>query len=441
MQKESKIITISSGKGGVGKTSVSVNLGILLAQQGFKTCLFDADANLANINIMLNLVPEYTLEQVINGEKTLSEITLHKAGLDIIPGYSGISDFITLNATQRQGLMTSLRQMKTKYDYLIIDNPAGISKNVLSYIKFSHHNIIVITGEPTSLTDAFSLLRVAYKNTGQNVFQVLVNHVKTKQLADQVFKRFSAAVDKYIGCQVNYLGHIVSDDLLTSSIYLQNPVVLKYPSSDSASCFNSVLKNLNSLPVNNPVIKPDLTEKNVLPVQQPDFTSQTTPIKPDIEPAFSNVQQLLTPEALKIKLTDYIENETVSQDLLDRLFNQLNGSYIKRFGYSAIKTDADFTDTGSNEDLDVQSFLENTLSTLHNMHQDQLNSSLQINSVYSAQEVTEKILTNEAISRLNDLLQKKNSLPSKTKFKRLYNPPAAEDLSDSIYYASLAGRH
>ena len=139
LDTKAKIITISSGKGGVGKTCASVNLSILLAQQGYKVCLFDADANLANINIMLKLIPEFTLEHVLSGEKSLNDITLHKAGLHVIPGASGISSFVSLAVKQQQRLIQSLQEMKNKYDYLIIDNPAGISENVLSYIKLSNH--------------------------------------------------------------------------------------------------------------------------------------------------------------------------------------------------------------------------------------------------------------------------------------------------------------
>ena len=174
MDTKAKIITISSGKGGVGKTCTSVNLAILLAHKGYKVCLFDADANLANVNIMLKLVPQFTLHHVISGQKTLNDVTLHKAGIHIIPGASGLTDFISLTADQQQRLLNTMRDLKSKYDYLIIDNPAGINENVLSYIKFSDYGIIVISPEPTSLTDAFALIRVLQKRGNKKLLNVIV---------------------------------------------------------------------------------------------------------------------------------------------------------------------------------------------------------------------------------------------------------------------------
>ena len=226
LDTKAKIITFSSGKGGVGKTCTAVNLSILLAQQGFKVCLFDADANLANVNIMLKLAPESTLEQVISGKKSLNDIILHKAGINVIPGASGLSDFISLAPAQQKRLQATMLELKSNYDYLLIDNSAGITENVLSYIKFSDSGIIVITAEPTSLTDAFALVRVLQKRGNTKKLNVIVNNVSSKSYALKIYQRFAAAVKKHIGCDLNYLGGIVSDELIPQSICDQNPIVL-----------------------------------------------------------------------------------------------------------------------------------------------------------------------------------------------------------------------
>ena len=158
-----RIITITSGKGGVGKTSISLNLSLSLASKGFKVCLFDADLGLANVNILTGIYPKKDIESVITGLCSLNEIIIKDfQGIDIIPGASGVKKIANLSQTQIGTLISAFLDLE-EYDYFIFDTSAGISSQVISFCMASHEIILVATCEPTSLTDAYSMLKVLVK--------------------------------------------------------------------------------------------------------------------------------------------------------------------------------------------------------------------------------------------------------------------------------------
>lgn len=241
-----QIVTITSGKGGVGKTSVTVNLGLALIQQGLRVCVVDADTNLANINIMLKQVPEYTLEHVINGEKTIREIMLQKDGLYVVPAATGVSDLVNQNRKKIRCVIDAITSLKNEFDYLLIDTSAGISDAVLGYIKGSHRSIFVITSEPTSLTDSYSLLKVLFKSKTYKHTDIVVNFAQNEKHAMNVFSRFSGAVEKYMEYKIGYLGFVYRDDYLSSSVCFQSPLLLQRPNSKTSQCFRDVAQNLHA---------------------------------------------------------------------------------------------------------------------------------------------------------------------------------------------------
>lgn len=245
--KTAQVIAITSGKGGVGKTSLTVNLGIALSQLGHKVCLFDADANLANLNIMLRLMPEYTLEHVLRGERDIQDIVLHKSGVSLVPGATGLTDFVRLSGAMQSRAVHSLASLENYYDHLLVDTSAGISEQVLSFIEAAHQCLLVISPEPTSLTDAFSLLRVLKKRGYQRAVNVVVNYAATELGARKVFNRFSGAVAKYIGYKVRYLGYVLKDEHMTSAITLQNPIILQNPESLASRSLIRLAGNINRL--------------------------------------------------------------------------------------------------------------------------------------------------------------------------------------------------
>ena len=229
------VIAIASGKGGVGKTSISVNLGISLAKAGQRVCIFDADTGLANVNILLGLAPQYTLEHVLFGAKTIEEVLLPGPyGLKIIPGANGISECVTLHPRQQMRLTRELARIESEFDYLILDTAAGIADNTLDFACSAHQTIVVITPEPTSLTDAFSLVKLLHRRRQLTRFQIVVNMANSATQAREVFHRFNAAVEKYIGVTPHLLGFLLLDESLRNAVSLQHPVAL-FPDTDPSS--------------------------------------------------------------------------------------------------------------------------------------------------------------------------------------------------------------
>lgn len=449
---KAKIISISSGKGGVGKTCTSVNLAILLARQGYKVCLFDADANLANVNIMLKLVPELTLHHVISGQKSLSDITLHKAGIDIIPGASGLTDFMSLTAVQQKNLLNTMQELKSKYDYLFIDNPAGINENILSYIKFSDHAIIVISPEPTSLTDAFALVRVLHKRGSDKILNVIVNNAPHEEYAFKLFNRFLAAVEKHIGSQLNYLGYVATDKKIATSICLQNPVVLQFPTAPSARNYNTLSMKLSSLQKQTLVDKPRPSIETS--PQQPDFSTNLTSLKKDLANKHTLIESPST-ENLKIELINKIEDDKTEQATIKEILHQINTAYLKRFGHYVVDIPSLLHDAMKMDRISKVT-IQNLIMTLHGLYQDQYGTPFETKVDSINPEPKEKNLKQETAELLINLLQKDNPEHTDTSIEedkqrtekrgpKLVPPPEAsdnpnQDLIDSIRYASMVDK-
>jgi MinD-like ATPase involved in chromosome partitioning or flagellar assembly len=229
------VIAITSGKGGVGKSSIAVNLGISLAKTGARVCIFDADTGLANINILLGLMPQFSLEHVLFGAKTIEEVMLEAPyGLKVIPGANGISECVSLHPRQQLRLTRELGRIENDFDYLLLDTAAGIADTTLDFVGSAHQTMLVVTPEPTSLTDAFSLIKLMHRRRSAMHYQVVVNMCSNVAQAREVFHRFAAAVEKYIGVRPSFLGHLLRDESLRVAVTLQSPVAL-FPDTDPSS--------------------------------------------------------------------------------------------------------------------------------------------------------------------------------------------------------------
>jgi len=241
-----RVIAISSGKGGVGKSTLASNLGIALAAAGKKVCLFDADTNLANINILLGIIPTHTLEHFFNDDLTIDNILIKgPGGMDIVCGASGVADFIQFSHLQQKKLTQALRSLEESYHYLLIDTAAGIDETNISLILAAPYLLLVITAEPTSLTDAFSLLRVLIKHHFQQPVLIVVNMAASRRSAQATFKRFKTAVSKYLQLQqVHFIGYVLTDKNIPASI-LQQQAILQYaPESPASQCILQISERL-----------------------------------------------------------------------------------------------------------------------------------------------------------------------------------------------------
>ncbi len=228
--RRAQVISISSGKGGVGKSNVAANLGIALAKQGHRVCVIDADSSLANINILLGILPKLTLSDFLNGERSLAEITLKApGGIHILPAASGVADHAELSPVQLQRLSKAFQALEQDYDYLIVDNAAGIGKGVRHFIHASHYAVLVVSTEPTSLTDAFALIKVLTQQGFRRPIYTIVNMATDFTEAMGQFKRFAGTVERFLHTRVSFLGYLPKDGEVLRAVRRQRPFVLETP--------------------------------------------------------------------------------------------------------------------------------------------------------------------------------------------------------------------
>jgi len=243
-----RIITITSGKGGVGKTSISLNLSLSLASKGYKVCLFDADLGLANVNILTGIYPKKDLESVISGQFRLNEIIIKDfQGIDIIPGSSGVKKIADLTKTQTKTLIRAFLDLED-YDYFIFDTSAGISSQVLSFCMASHEIILIATCEPTSLTDAYSMLKVLSKYGYSCPVKVVINQVKSGRAAQKAYAQLKETVNKFLSLKVQPLGIMASDKNVRAAVISQTPFFMLFPDTIASKCIESITKKLITNP-------------------------------------------------------------------------------------------------------------------------------------------------------------------------------------------------
>ena len=239
-----RIITITSGKGGAGKTSISLNLALALSAKGYKVCVFDADLGLANLNILTGLHPRENLEAVLNGRCTLEEILIRDyQGIDIIPGSTGVEKLVNISSRETEALIGSFLGLDD-YDFFIFDTSAGISPQVLSFCMAAGEIILVITPEPTSLTDAYSLIKVLSGNGYNRPVRVLVNQVRKPEAARKAYGQFKDTVTRFLSADLRPLGMVVEDKHVPMAVIAQTPFYLLFPQSRARACIKSITDKL-----------------------------------------------------------------------------------------------------------------------------------------------------------------------------------------------------
>jgi len=239
-----RIITVTSGKGGVGKTNISANLALHLASLGYSTCLFDADLGLANINILLRIYPEYNLQDVILHNRDIKNILIKDyEGMDIIPGSSGVEEMANLKPEQIVKLIREFSKLDT-YDYFIIDTAAGISRDVISFCLASSELMVIITPDPTSLTDAYSLLKILTLNGFKSSVMVVINQSPGIQSAKNALGKFMTTTTKYLGLKLIPIGVIGRDQNVVSAVSRQKPFITLYPNTSASKSIKNIAQNL-----------------------------------------------------------------------------------------------------------------------------------------------------------------------------------------------------
>ena len=227
------VFAVTSGKGGVGKTNVVGNLAITYQRMDKKVLIFDADLGLANIDIIFGINPKYTIEDVIKGERELSQIIAKgPEGVAIIPASSGVQELSHLTEGHKINLLNEFDLLNKRYDILLIDTGAGISSNVLYFNLAAQERIVVVTPEPTSITDAYALIKVMFKQHGIKNFILLMNMVKNESEAVSVYKHLSRVIEKFMGSiSLDYAGYIPYDNRIHESVSRRQPVTCCYPQS------------------------------------------------------------------------------------------------------------------------------------------------------------------------------------------------------------------
>lgn len=239
-QVSTKTITVTSGKGGVGKSNFVVNLAIALQNKGNKVLIFDADLGMGNDDVLMGLYPKHNIFDILFTEIDIKDIIIEGSnGVHLIPAGSALSKAQELKQEQRKLFLRKLEALD-EYDYIIMDTGAGVNKDVLSFVAASEELIIVTTPEPTSLTDGYSLIKATDYYKLKDKAKVVVNKAFTKEEGEETFKKFDRAVNKFLNIDIEYLGCILEDKKLVQSVRQQKPFMVLYPNCEAAKGIENI---------------------------------------------------------------------------------------------------------------------------------------------------------------------------------------------------------
>lgn len=235
VKRSARVLTVTSGKGGVGKTNVTVNLAIALSEQGYRVVILDADFGLANIDVLFGIVPQHTLLDVVRNRKNILEIlTDGPRNTRFISGGSGVEDLLKLDRQQIARFIDNMALLDKLADIIIVDTGAGLSDNVMSFIMAADEVLLVTTPEPTSITDAYALIKMVSNRDRTKRIRLVVNRAENSMEANDVLNKLVLVADRFLGLKLEPAGYIINDDAVTRAVKQQQPFMILYPRSQAA---------------------------------------------------------------------------------------------------------------------------------------------------------------------------------------------------------------
>jgi flagellar biosynthesis protein FlhG len=241
-----QVIAVTGGKGGIGKTHISVNLSIALSHLNKKVLLLDGDLGLSNIDVLLNIHVDKTLNHVIYHNASLSEIMVDgPGGIKVIPSSSGAKELANLSTLEYTGLIRAFDELETNFDYLIIDTASGISNDIIMFSKAANEVLIIVCDEPTSITDAYALIKVLNKEQKEIRFHILPNMVETYTDGHALFNKLNKSTERFLNVSLNLCGIILYDELFKKSVKKQKALIEEYPNSGSANSLKRIANMIN----------------------------------------------------------------------------------------------------------------------------------------------------------------------------------------------------
>ncbi|MBC7187791.1 MAG: AAA family ATPase [Calditrichaeota bacterium] len=240
-----RLMAVGSGKGGVGKTNIAINLSLALVQLGKKVLLVDADQSLANIDLLLGVTVSNSWREVMLGEKTIEQVLFqYDGGLVVLPGSAGLSALYTGRPSPARWLVEQLGPLRRRYDFVILDTAAGLTMEIVEVLACTDEVLVVTTPEPTAINDAYALVKVLHHAQPELPLRLLLNMVESRQEADEVWERFSLVVRHFLGREIVYAGHILADWSVPQAVKRQRPLLLEYPVAGASVCIREVARSL-----------------------------------------------------------------------------------------------------------------------------------------------------------------------------------------------------
>jgi len=241
-------ICITSGKGGVGKTSVAVNVAFALAQQRQRVLIIDGDLGLANVDVLLGLSVNRTIRDVLESESNpLDSVIYLEPNLGVLPASSGVPEMVTLGPQEQAQLGDILLPIIENFDYVLVDTAAGIGPSVLWFNNFVHHNIVILTPDPTSMTDAYALIKILARDYRRNQFHMVLNFVASDKEAQHIFETLSRVAQKFLSIRLNYLGNVPQDKAVVKAVREQFPFVKQSPGGKAALAIHSLADRIRMI--------------------------------------------------------------------------------------------------------------------------------------------------------------------------------------------------